>query len=112
MGEVTSVLDLIGALFRFVGLEQSAWFPTFALLILFFLIALPVSLLAQSRKVTTGTEGMVSMTGVALTDIGSDGTVYVHSEYWNAVSQTPIAKGTKVVVVSVDKMILTVEPAH
>jgi len=28
------------------------------------------------------------------------------------VSQTPIAKGTKVVVISVDKMILTVEPAN
>lgn len=111
MGEVTSVLDLLGALFRLLGLEQSAWFPAFSLLIVFFLIALPVSLLAQSRKVTTGVEGMVGETGVALTDVGESGSVYAHSEYWNAESPVPIVKGTKVVVVSVDRMVLTVEPA-
>ncbi len=111
MGEVTSLLDLIGALFRFVGLEQNAWFPAIALVFLFFLIALPVSLLAQSRKVTTGNEGMIGQPGVALTDIGTEGTVYAHSEYWNAVSSIPIPKGTRVVVVSVDRMVLTVEPA-
>jgi membrane-bound serine protease (ClpP class) len=110
MGEVTGALDLLGALFRLFGLDQSAWFPAFALLILFFVIAIPVALLAQSKKVSTGGAGMIGEPGVAVTDLDPDGRVFVHSEYWNAVSRTPVSSGTRVVVVSVDRMVLTVEP--
>ncbi len=109
MGEVTGVLDLLGALFRLFGLDQSAWFPTLSLLVLFFLIAVPIGLLAQSRKVTTGREGMMGQTGVALTDLDPGGRVYVHSEYWNARSTNAIPEGATVVVVSVDRLVLVVE---
>jgi membrane-bound serine protease (ClpP class) len=111
MGEVTSVLDLLGALFRLFGLDQSAWFPTLALLILFFIIAVPVGLLSQGRKVTTGRDGIVGEKGVAITDLDPDGRVFVHSEYWNAISDAPLRAGIKVVVVSVDRMVLKVEQA-
>ncbi|MBD3349806.1 MAG: hypothetical protein GF400_11525 [Candidatus Eisenbacteria bacterium] len=111
MGEVTGVLDLLGALLRLFGLDQSAWFPAFALMILFFLIAIPVALFAQTRKTETGRDGMLGEPGVAVTDLDPDGRVFVHSEYWNAVSETPVEKGTEIVVVSVDRMVLTVKPA-
>ena len=110
MGEITGLLDLLGALFRLFGLDQSAWFPAFALIVLFFVIAVPIGLLAQARKVTTGRDGMMGEVGEALTDLDPDGRVYVHSEYWTATSTGgEIPKGARVVVVSVDKMKLTVE---
>ena len=110
MGEVTGLLDLLGALFRLFGLDQSAWFPAFALIVVFFVIAVPIGLLAQARKVTTGMDGIVGEVGEALTDLGPDGRVYVHSEYWNAKSAGgDIPAGSRVTVVSVDRMTLTVE---
>ena len=113
MGEITGLLDLLGALFRLFGLDQSAWFPALALIIVFFIVAIPVGLLAQARSVATGRAGMIGETGEALTDLAPEGRVYAHSEYWNAVSAGgDIPKGAKVVVVSVDRMILTVEPAR
>ena len=40
MGEVTGLLELLGALFRLFGLGENALFPALGLLIVFFLIAL------------------------------------------------------------------------
>ena len=113
MGEITGLLDLLGALFRLFGLDQSAWFPALALVAVFFIVAIPVGLLAQARSVTTGRAGMVGQIGEALTDLDPDGRIYAHSEYWNAVSaEGDIPRGARVVVVSVDRMTLTVELAR
>ena len=108
MGEITGLLDLLGALFRLFGLDQSAIMPAIALLIVFFLFAVPIGLLAQGRRVSTGREAMVGEIGEALTDVGSSGRVFVRGEYWNAVAGEEIAAGTRVVVESVDRMVLTV----
>ena len=109
MGEFTSLLDLLGALFRLFGLDQSAIFPAVALLIVFFVIAIPVGLLAQGARIRTGKDGMVGEIGSALTDVAASGRVYVHSEYWNAFSDEPISRGAKIRVVSVVGMALKVE---
>lgn len=62
-------------------------------------------------KVATGSESMVGEIGIARTDINSeDGRVFVHGEWWNAQSRQPISKGTKVRVVDVDGLILSVDP--
>jgi membrane-bound serine protease (ClpP class) len=37
--------------------------------------------------------------GTAETDLTPEGKVHVHGEYWNAVSETPIEKGSRVLVV-------------
>jgi membrane-bound serine protease (ClpP class) len=108
LGEFTGLLDLLGALFRLFGLDESAMMPAIALIIVFFLIAVPVGLLAQARKVRTGQAGMIGEVGTTLTDLDPDGRVYVHSEYWNATADEAIPKGTRVVVVSVDRMTLKV----
>jgi membrane-bound serine protease (ClpP class) len=108
VGEFTGLLDLLGALFRFFGLEQSAMMPALALVIVFFLVAVPVGLLAQSRKVRAGREGMLGEVGETVTDLDPDGRVFVHSEYWNATADETIPAGTRIVVVSVDRMTLRV----
>ncbi len=65
---------------------------------------------AQFRKPSAGKEGMVGEIGVARTDIDNQsGSVFVHGEWWNAVSVKPIKKGTKVRVVGSQGMVLQVE---
>jgi membrane-bound serine protease (ClpP class) len=64
---------------------------------------------AHGQKVTTGEEGLVGEEGEALTDLDPEGRVFVHGEYWNARSRSPIRKGSRVKVLSVQGMMLDVE---
>jgi len=76
----------------------------------FVIFLLTLGVRAQFRKRATGSEGIVGEVGTARTDVKiGGGTVHVHGEFWNAVSDRPIKKGKKVRVVSVDGMTLKVE---
>lgn len=76
----------------------------------FFIFVLAMGVHAQFRRRVTGREGLVGEIGIAKTDIKSTGgTVLVHGEFWNAVSDTPIKKNQNVKVVSVKEMVLHVE---
>jgi membrane-bound serine protease (ClpP class) len=77
----------------------------------FVIFLLTLGIRAQFKKRATGSEGIVGEIGTAKTNIKSDGgTVYVHGEFWNAVSDLLIKKGSKVRVVGVNEMVLKVEP--
>ncbi len=65
--------------------------------------------LSQGRKSVTGGQGMIGETGVAITDIHSDGKVQVHGEYWNASSQAPVTAGSRVRVTRVQGLRIEVE---
>jgi membrane-bound serine protease (ClpP class) len=73
-----------------------------------FLLSLAVR--ARRSKVETGSEGMIGETGAAITELAPDGKIFVHGEYWDAVSQRPVAAGARVRVTAIDKLKLTVEP--
>ena len=73
-----------------------------------FLVSLVVR--ARSNKVATGVEGMIGEIGVALEDLNPEGRIFVHGEYWNAVSSAPIATGNRARVLAVDHLKLAVEP--
>lgn len=65
---------------------------------------------AHRQKVMTGKEDMIGAEAVAETDIGPHGgKIFIYGEYWNAVSEEPIAKGDEVVVKSVKNLLCTVE---
>jgi membrane-bound serine protease (ClpP class) len=67
---------------------------------------------AHRRKVMTGREELAGETALAETDIGPDGgKIFVHGEYWNAVSDAPVAKGEKVMIKSVNNLVCRVEKA-
>ncbi len=66
---------------------------------------------ARAQRVVTGSAAMLNTMGVALTPLSPQGKVFVHGEYWDAVSATPIAPGASVRVVRVEGLTLTVEPA-
>ena len=54
---------------------------------------------------------MIGATGVALSPIAPRGKVFVHGEYWDAVSHTAIERDAAVTVTAIDGLTLTVEPA-
>lgn len=65
---------------------------------------------ARRNKVETGAEGMVGEVGSAVTELTPAGKVFVHGEYWDAVSRYPAPAGAAVRVLSMEKLRLTVEP--
>lgn len=75
---------------------------------LFFGLAVSKSLKAHRKRPVTGLEGLVGEEGVAETDIGPAGKVFVRGEYWEAECNERIAKGEKVAVTAVRDMLLTV----
>ncbi len=66
----------------------------------------------QRGKIKTGREGMVGEIGEARSEVGPEGgKVFVHGEWWSAVSEDPIAQGAKVEVVELmEGMKLKVKP--
>jgi membrane-bound serine protease (ClpP class) len=71
---------------------------------------LSLALRARRNKVETGREGMIGQVGAAITELAPEGTVFVHGEYWDAVSASPLPAGAQVRVTAIDKLKLTVEP--
>jgi membrane-bound serine protease (ClpP class) len=71
---------------------------------------LSLALRARRNKVETGREGMIGQTGTAITELAPEGKVFVHGEYWDAVSASPLPAGARVRVTAIDHLKLTVEP--
>jgi membrane-bound serine protease (ClpP class) len=77
---------------------------------LFFLFAVGMGIRAQRRKVTTGMEGLVGEIGTVVSPLSPKGTILLHGELWRAVATTPVEKDQEVRVISVDHLLLKVEP--
>jgi membrane-bound serine protease (ClpP class) len=78
-------------------------------LITMFLVSLVVR--ARANKAVMEDGGLLNEIGLAWTALAPNGKVFVHGEYWDALSSAPVDAGGKVRVVSVDGMKLRVEPA-
>lgn len=89
-----------------------SWYVILVIVILttaFFLFAIGFGIKAQTRKPTTGVEGIVGETGVTVSDLDPEGQISVHGELWYAESSDGfVGKGTKVKVTSVSNLKLTV----
>lgn len=73
-----------------------------------FLLALVIR--ARAHKVVTGAAGMVGECGLAHTALEPEGRVFIHGEFWDAVSSKPVPAGARVRVTSVDGLTVHVEP--
>jgi membrane-bound serine protease (ClpP class) len=73
-------------------------------------LLLSLALRARRAKAVTGSEGMVGEVGAAITELAPAGKVFVHGEYWDAISLRPAAAGASVRVTAIDRLRLTVEP--
>jgi membrane-bound serine protease (ClpP class) len=76
---------------------------------LFAIIGIAVK--ARLRPVVSGREQLIGAAGTALADFHGAGEVFVHSERWSAVTETPLRKGQDIVVTGIDGLVLKVRPA-
>ncbi|HEV2356399.1 MAG TPA: nodulation protein NfeD [bacterium] len=75
----------------------------------FFAFAVGAGIRAQAQKVHTGREALLGATGVARSDLGPSGTVFVEGELWSAESEDgTIPAGQRVRVVQVRGLHLVV----
>ena len=65
---------------------------------------------ARRNKTQTGAEGMVGQIGSAVTALEPAGKIFVHGEYWDAVSSCPVEAGARVRVTAITGLQLKVEP--
>lgn len=76
------------------------------ILILCIIIYLAVK--SHKRSLLVGDMVLYDKTGIAATDISADGKVAINGEIWNAKSENTIKKGSKIRVINVDNLLLTV----
>jgi len=69
-----------------------------------------IALKARLRPVVSGREQLIGASGTALTDVHHEGEVFVHSEHWSAVSNSPLSKGQTIKVTGIDGLTLVVCP--
>jgi len=65
---------------------------------------------ARRTLVVTGSEGMIGETGTAVGPLAPAGKVFVHREYWDAISNTPVPDGLPVRVSGIQRLTLFVQP--
>ncbi len=85
--------------------------PTVATLALTLFAIVGAAVRSQRRPAMGGEADLIGATGEALGRIAPEGKVFVHGEYWNARSATPIEAGGRVRVTAVRGLVLDVEPA-
>jgi membrane-bound serine protease (ClpP class) len=71
-----------------------------------------IALKARQRPVVSGREQLLGERGSALENFETEGEVFVHSERWAAVSETPLKRGQVVEVTGIDGLTLKVRPVN
>ena len=95
---------------EFLRISWGVIIPTVLVTALFFLFVIGAGLRAQRGRATTGVEGIIGETGVALDNLYPTGSVLVHGEIWTAeVSGQNVEKGQKIRVTGIDNLRLKVE---
>jgi membrane-bound serine protease (ClpP class) len=78
---------------------------------IFFIFAVTKGIKIQWKKPISGKESMIGMIGIARTNLNPYGQIFIHGETWQAIASngTPIKKGDKVLVTSLEGLRLTVK---
>ncbi|MFA5803161.1 MAG: nodulation protein NfeD [Melioribacteraceae bacterium] len=100
--------------YEFVHLSLGVIITATILTTLFFVFALGKGIAAQRRQPTTGSEGLIGETGLALSKFGlnSVGQIMLHGEIWNAECTNEVNKGAKVKVIGVKELKLIVKKSN
>ncbi len=98
---------------RAIGLSWATVFLTVGTITALFVFIVSKGLLIQRRRPVTGKDGMIDSAGIAKSDLDPMGMVFVHGEYWHAISvEDEILSGDKIVVDKVEKSTLIVRRAR
>ncbi len=105
----------LGSLMLFEGtapemrLSWGVLIPTVVMVSGFFVAVAGLVFRSQISQPKTGDEGLIGEIGVARSRLEPEGKVFVHGELWNASALETIEEGSKVRVVTVDRLTLRVE---
>ncbi len=101
---------LINTQVEFLRISMEVILPTVIGVALFFGLVAYLAIKAYRRKPSTGTEGIVGEIGVAKSPVSAEGgRVFIHGEWWDAISDEPIPEGAKVKVVASTNLVITVQ---
>ena len=75
-----------------------------------FMFVLGMAIKARQRPVVSGMEEMIGSIGEVIDDFETNGRVRIHSESWQARSQSPMRRGQRVRVIAIEGLQLVVEP--
>jgi membrane-bound serine protease (ClpP class) len=98
-------------LFEDVAVSLRLMAPTIALVGGFFVVVSSLAFRAYRAKPQSGVDGLVGLKGLVKQPIDPEGLVFVHGEYWRAVSKEKLEPGDRIQVESVDGLILKVKKA-
>jgi membrane-bound serine protease (ClpP class) len=98
-------------LFEDVGVSLRLMAPTIVLIGGFFVIVSTLAFRAYRTKPQSGVEGLIGEVGVVEKPIDPEGLVFVHGEYWRAVSNEKLEPGEMVTVEEVTGLLLKVKKA-
>jgi membrane-bound serine protease (ClpP class) len=93
-----------------MDIAWSVLIPVVSIVSLFFIVVAGLVVKSQMRRSVSGDAGMRGEQGVAYTDLNPEGQIFIHGEYWQAVSEVPVAAGDTVEVLKVVGLKLYVRP--
>ncbi|MDB9823402.1 nodulation protein NfeD [Deltaproteobacteria bacterium] len=94
--------------FEDLGLSYTMSIPFIVVISAFFIFVAWLAVRSQMTSLKGGTDGLIGETGIVKEVIDQEGLIFVHGEYWKAVSDDKIDQGEKVKVVDVHGLALKV----
>ena len=98
-------------LFEDVGVSLRLMAPTIVLIGGFFVIVSTLAFRAYRAKPQSGMEGLIGEVGIVQKPVDPEGLVFVHGEYWRAISREKLEPGEMVAVEEVTGLLLKVRKA-
>ncbi|MCW9024010.1 MAG: nodulation protein NfeD [Gammaproteobacteria bacterium] len=92
------------------GIDLSIIVTFAASSVLIFVFVIGMAIKARRKKVVSGLEELVGSAGRIIEGVDHKGRVFIHSESWNAISDSVLEKDQQVRVTGVDGLTLKVEP--
>jgi membrane-bound serine protease (ClpP class) len=92
------------------GIDLSVIITFTVLSALVFIFVIGMAIRSRHRPVVSGMEQLLNAVAVAMMDFDHKGQVKVHSEIWQAVSDTPVHAGQQLKVTGIQGLILQVQP--
>ncbi|MEJ2587944.1 MAG: NfeD family protein, partial [Deltaproteobacteria bacterium] len=99
-------------LFEDVGVSLKLMMPTILLVGGFFVVVAALAFRAYHTKPKGGSEGLIGEVGLVKEALTPEGMVFVHGEYWRAVSTERIEPNEQVEVMGIEGLKLKVKRAE
>lgn len=94
------------------GIDMSVIVTFTVLSILVFIFVIGMAIRSRRRAVVSGVEQLIGAVAVVMKDFDHKGKVKVHSEIWDAVSNTPVQAEQQVKVTGIQGLTLQVQPLN